>query len=133
MKSLDIRTIQLWVNQTQMVYLPEFSEILDISLDEWGSNLNILFQYELSSNHSFPSTDSKMFNIWIIDSKNIIPPPSDFYKFFGSFEKKFSEVNLATSNNGRVIPIDTITKYYIFVEEIKTVSENREEKLNEIL
>ena len=127
MKSLDIRTIQLWVNQTQMVYLPEFSEILDISLDEWGSNLNILFQYELSS------TNSKMFNIWIIDSKNIIPPPSDFYKFFGSFEKKFSEVNLATSNNGRVIPIDTITKYYIFVEEIKTTAENREEKLNEIL
>jgi len=126
MKSLDIRTIQLWVNQTQMVYLPEFSEILDISLDEW-SNLNILFQYELSS------TNSKMFNIWIIDSKNIIPPPSDFYKFFGSVEKKFSEVNLANSNNGRIVPIDTITKYYIFVEEIKTTAENREEKLNEIL
>ena len=127
MKSLDIRTIQLWANQTQIVYLPEFSEILDISFDEWGSNLNILFQYELSS------TNSKMFNVWIIDSKNIIPPPSDFYKFFGSVEKKFSEVNLANSNNGRVITIDTVTKYYIFVEEIKTTSENREEKLNEIL
>ena len=127
MKSLDVRTIQLWVNQTQMVWLPEFSEILDISLDEWRSNLNILFQYEL------PNTDSKMFNIWIIDSKNIISPPSDFYKFFGSVEKKFSEVNLGNSNNGRVIPVDTITKYYIFVEEIKTTAENREEKLNEIL
>ena len=127
MKSLDIRTIHNWVNQTQIVYLPEFSEILDISFDEWGSNLNILFQYELSS------TNSKMFNVWIIDSKNIIPPPSDFYKFFGSVEKKFSEVNLANSNNGRVIPIDTVTKYYIFVEEIKTTAENREEKLNEIL
>ena len=127
MKSLDNRTIQLWVNQTQMVYLPEFSEILDISFDEWGSNLNILFQYEISS------SNSKMFNIWIIDSKNIISPPSDFYKFFGSVEKRFSEVNLANSNNGRVISIDTITKYYIFVEEIKTIAENREEKLNEIL
>lgn len=127
MKSLDIRTIQLWANQTQIVYLPEFSEILDISFDEWGSNLNILFQYELSS------SNSKTFNVWIIDSKNIIPPPSDFYKFFGSVEKKFSEVNLANSNNGRVIPIDTVTKYYIFVEEIKTTAENREEKLNEIL
>ncbi len=127
MKSLDNRTIQLWVNQTQMVYLPEFSEILDISFDEWGSNLNLLFQYEISS------SNSKMFNIWIIDSKNIIPPPSDFYKFFGSVEKKFSEVNLANSNNGRVITVDTITKYYIFVEEIKTIAENREEKLNEIL
>ena len=127
MKSLDNRTIQLWVNQTQMVWLPEFSEILDISLDEWGSNLNILFQYEISN------SNSKMFNVWIIDSKNIISPPSDFYKFFGSVEKKFSEVNLGNSNNGRVIPVDTITKYYIFVEEIKTTAENREEKLNEIL
>lgn len=127
MKSLDNRTIQLWVNQTQMVYLPEFSEILDISFDEWGSNLSVLFQYELSS------TNSKVFNIWIIDSKNILPPPSDFYKFFGSVEKRFSEVNLANSNNGRIVPIDTVTKYYIFVEEIKTTAENREEKLNEIL
>ncbi len=127
MKSLDVKTIQLWVNQTQIVHLPEFSEILDISFDEWGSNINVLYQYELSS------TNSKMFNIWIIDSKNIISPPGDFYKFFGSIEKKFSEVNLANSNNGRVISMDTITKYYIFVEEIKTTAENREEKLNEIL
>ena len=127
MKSLDIRTIQNWVNQTQMFYLPEFSEILDISFDEWGSNLNVLFQYELSS------TNSKCFNIWIIDSKSILPPPSEFYKFFESVEQRFSEVNLANSNNGRMITIDTVTKYYIFVEEIKTTAENREEKLNEIL
>ena len=129
MKSLDIRTIQNWVNQTQMVYLPEFSEILDISFDDFGSNLNILYQW----NYELAGTNQKMFNIWIIDSKNIIPPPSDFYKFFGSVEKKFSEVNLGNSNNGRVITVDTITKLYIFVEEIKTISENREEKLNEIL
>lgn len=128
MKSLDIRIIRNWVNQTQSVYLPEFSEILDISCDDSG-DMNILYQwdYELSG------TNSKMFNVWIIDSKNIISPPSDFYKFFGSAEKRYSEVNLANSNNGRVIPIDTITKYYIFVEEIKTISENREEKLNDIL
>ena len=128
MKSLNVKTIQNWVNQTQMVHLPEFSEILDISFDV-GNNLNILYQYD----YQLSGIDSKMFNIWIIDSKNIISPPSDFYKFFGSVEKRFSEVNLANSNNGRVISIDTITKYYIFVEEIKTIAENREEKLNEIL
>jgi hypothetical protein len=74
-----------------------------------------------------------MFNIWLIDSVNIISPPSDFYKFFGSVDKRFSEVNLANSNNGKVVVIDNITKYYIFVEEVKTVAENREEKFNEIL
>jgi hypothetical protein len=129
MKSLDIRTIQNWVNQTQTVWLPDFSEILDISFDEWGSQLNILYQY----NYDLAGTNQKMFNIWLIDSKNIISTPSDFYKFFGSVENRFSEVNLANSNGGKVISIDTITKYYIFIEEIKTISENRDEKLKEIL
>ena len=129
MKSLDIRTIQNWVNRSQAVFLPDFSEILDISFDEWGSSFNILYQYD----YALAGTNQKMFNIWIIDSKNIIPPPSDYYKFFGTVEKKFSEVNLANANNGRIVPIETITKYYIFVEEIKTIAENRDEKLKEIL
>jgi hypothetical protein len=129
MKSLDIRTIQNWVNQTQMIHLPDFSEILDISFDEWGSNLNVLYQFD----YQLAGTNQKMFNIWIVDSKNLTPPPSDFYKFFGSVEKRFSEVNLANSNNGRVITLDTVTKYYIFVEEIKTIAENRDDKLKEIL
>ena len=50
-----------------------------------------------------------------------------------TIEKRFSEVNLANANNGRIVPIETITKYYIFVEEIKTIAENRDEKLKEIL
>ena len=129
MKSLDIRTIQNWVNQTQTIWLPDFAEILDISYDISGSQLNVLYQY----NYELAGTNQKLFNIWLIDSINIISPPSDFYKFFGSVDKRFSEVNLANSNNGKVIPIDTIIKYYIFIEEVKTVAENREEKLNEIL
>ena len=129
MKSLDIRTIQNYVNQSQAVFLPDFSEILDISFDEYGSQFNILYQYD----YQLAGTNQKMFNIWIIDSKNIIPPPNDFYKFFVTAERRYSEVNLANANNGRILPIETITKYYIFVEEIKTIAENRDEKLKEIL
>ncbi len=129
MKSLDIRTIQNYVNQTQPVWLPDFAEILDISFDEWGNQLNILYQFD----YQIAGTNQKMFNIWIMDSKNICPPPSDFYKFFGSVEKRFSEVNLANANNGRIVPIETSSKYYIFIEEIKTIAENRDEKLKEIL
>ena len=129
MNSLDIRTIQNWVNQTQPVWLPDFSEILDISFDEWGNQLNILYQFD----YQIAGTNQKMFNIWIMDSKNIYPPPSDFYKFFSSVEKRFSEVNLANANNGRIVPIETSSKYYIFIEEIKTIAENRDEKLKEIL
>ncbi len=129
MKSLDIRTIQNYVNQTQPVWLPDFAEILDISFDEWGNQLNILYQFD----YQIAGTNQKMFNIWIMDSKNICPPPSDFYKFFGSIEKRYSDVNLANANNGRIVPIETTTKYYIFIEEIKTIAENRDEKLKEIL
>ena len=129
MKSLDIRTIQNWVNHTQPVWLPEFSEILDISFDDYGSQFNILYQYD----YELSGTNQKMFNIWVIDSKNIYTPPSDFYKFFGTVEKRFSEVNLSYANNGKIVPIETITKYYIFIEEVKTVAENRDEKLKEIL
>lgn len=130
MRSINIRTIQNYVNQTQLVFLPDFSEILDISFDEWGGQLNILYQYD----YELSGTNEKIFNIWIVDSKNIISPPSDFYKFFNSVEKRYSEVNLANTNNGKVSILDTtITKYYIFIEEIKTVAENREEKLKELL
>jgi hypothetical protein len=129
MKSLDIRTIQPWLNQTQSIWLPDFSEILDMSFDEWGANINILYQYS----YELAGTNQKMFNIWIIDSNNIMSPPSDFYNFFGSVEKRQIEINLANANNGRIIPMDIITKYYIFIEEIKTVAENRDDKLEKVL
>jgi hypothetical protein len=128
MKSLDIRTIQNYVNKTQPVWLPDFAEILDISFDESGQ-LDILYQFD----YQISGTSQKMYNIWIMYSKNISPPPSDFYKFFGTVEKRFSEVNLSNANNGRIVPIETSSKYYIFIEEIKTIAENRDEKLKEIL
>ncbi len=128
MRSLNIETIQNWVNQTQPVWLPDFSEILDISFDE-NKVINILYQY----NYELAGPNKKMFNIWLIDSKNITSPPSDFYKFFGVVENRYSEVNLANSNNGKVMTTDVVIKYYIFIDEIKTIAENREEKLSEIL
>jgi hypothetical protein len=129
MKSLDIRTIQPYVNQTQPIWLPDFSEILDISYDITGSQLNILYQY----NYDLAGTNQKMFNIWLIDSTNIISPPSDFYKFFGTTDRRHIEINLANANGGRIIPHDEVRKLYIFIEEIKTIAENRDEKLKEIL
>jgi hypothetical protein len=129
MSSLDIRTIQPYVNQTQPIWLPDFSEILDISYDITGSQLNILYQY----NYDLAGTNQKMFNIWLIDSTNIISPPSDFYKFFGTTDRRHIEINLANANGGRIIPHDEVRKLYIFIEEIKTIAENRDEKLKEIL
>jgi hypothetical protein len=129
MRSLNIETIQNWINQIQRIWLPDFAEILDISFDESGNQLDILYQFDYQTSGS----SQKMYNIWIMYSKNICTPPSDFYKFFGSVEKRFSEVNLGDANNGRIVPIEISSKYYIFIEEIKTIAENREEKLSEIL
>ena len=67
MKSLDIRTIQNYVNQSQAVFLPDFSEILDISFDDYGGQLNMLYQYDWQS----AGAHQKLFNIFIIESKNI--------------------------------------------------------------
>lgn len=129
MRSLDIRTIQPYVNQTQSIWLPDFSEILDISYDISCSQLNVLYQY----NYELAGTNQKMVNIWLIDSINIISPPSDFYKFFGTTDRRHIEINLANANGGRIIPHDEVRKLYIFIEEIKTIAENRDEKLNNIL
>lgn len=126
MRSLDIRIIQNWVNQNQIVYLPEFSEVLDISFDDYGNQLNLFYQYDSCS-----VTNQKIYNIWITD--HIVRPPSDFYKFFKTVEKRFSDVNLANANNGIVPTLEKINRYYIFIEEVKTIAESREEKLNEIL
>lgn len=129
MKSFDIRTIQSYTNQVQTIWLPDFSEILNISYSNNYSQIDILYQYS----YELSAGNQKIFNIWIIDSTNIISPPSEGYRFFGHVERKFSEIQLGSANNGKIIPLELTTKYYIFIEEIKTVAENREEKLNEIL
>lgn len=129
MRSLDIRTIQPYTNQVQTIWLPDFSEILDISYSNNFNQIDVLYQYS----YELSAGNQKIFNIWIIESTNIIAPPSESYRFFGHVERSFSEIQLGSANNGKIIPLELTTKYYIFIEEIKTVAENREEKLNEIL
>jgi len=45
MMSLNITTIPLCINGTKSIWLPDFSEILDISLDEFNQ-VKILYQYD---------------------------------------------------------------------------------------
>lgn len=126
MRQLKIQKIALWSNQVIPIYVPDFSEILDIS--EMNGQLNILYQYD-----SMYNSNTKMFNLYIIENNNIYQPPSDYYKYFGKVEATHLEVNLSNANGGRIIVPENKMTYYIFIEEIKTIAENREEKLKDIL
>lgn len=90
MRSLDIRTIQSYTNQVQTIWLPDFSEILNISYSNNYSQIDILYQYS----YELSAGNQKIFNIWIIDSTNIISPPSEGYRFFVMLKENFQKYNL---------------------------------------
>lgn len=127
MKLLDVRTVEFTTNMVKNILIPEFSEILDISFDSFGG-LNVLYQYDIDHYDT-----KKSYNFWIIDSINVYSPPTDNYKFFGRIEKKYTEINLGNTTNGKVLPLEDLKTYYVFIEEIKTVDEHRDEILSDIL
>jgi hypothetical protein len=114
--------------------VPEFSKILNISFDEFSTNLNALLEHNPDQQVIIPGSQGRMVFYWITESKNLVSPPSGDYKYFTSLTKKVMEINLANTHNGRVIPYETNNwEYHIFLREVKTIAENRDEKLNEIL
>ena len=127
MKSLDVKILQLKPNIIESFSIPEFSDILDISFDNFG-DLKLLYQYDIEH-----YSNKKNYNLWIIDSINVYSPPTDNYKFFGRIEKKYTEINLGNTTNGIISPIEDLKTYYVFIEEIKTVAEHRDEILSDIL
>ena len=127
MKSLDVKILQLKPNIIESFQIPEFSDILDISFDNFG-DLKLLYQYDIEH-----YSNKKNYNLWLIDSINVYSPPTDNYKFFGRIEKKYTEINLGNTTNGIISPLEDLKTYYVFIEEIKTVAEHRDEILSDIL
>lgn len=127
MKSLDVRTVEFTTNMVKNILIPEFSEILDISFDSFGG-LKVLYQYDIDHYDT-----KKSYNFWIIDSINVYSPPTDNYKFFGRIEKKYTEINLGNTTNGIISPFEDLETYYVFIEDVKTVAEHRDEMLSGIL
>ena len=126
---LQIYTIPIFINNPSTFPLPEFSEILDISPDKYRNNLEILYKVDDQHVNSF---NTKIMSIYMTNSDSLIPP-SDSFKFFKIFETSFSEVDLSHANSGKIIPVENINKYYVFIEDVKTIAENRDEKLNKII
>lgn len=131
MKKYEIKQLPIWSGQINFLWLPDFSEIIDVSSNEAGSNLDILCLCPEGPN-------VKLFNFWISESQQysnfITQPPSESYKFFSKVQKGNSAVNLGLAMNGRIeVENYNTTRLYIFIEEVKTMAENRDKQLEKLV
>jgi hypothetical protein len=121
---VDINT---WCSFT----IPSFSDIINISFDPDNRTALVTYiNYEISDLHD--ATNDKLINIWITCDSTLLDPPNSNYKFFKIEEIKNSEINLSRTNNGVVNVVEYKHTYYIFLEKFKTISEERDIKINKI-
>ena len=131
MKKYEVKQLPIWSGQIQFLWLPDFSEIIDVSINEGVSNLDILCLCPEGPN-------VKLFNFWISESQQysnfITQPPSESYQFFGKVQKGNSAVNLGLAMNGRIeVENYNTSRLYIFIEEVKTMAENRDKQLEKLV
>lgn len=131
MKRYEIKHLQIWPNQMQILWLPDFSEIIDVSLNRSHYRLDVLCKCP-------EGADMKQFNFWISEvnqySNFLSQPPYESYQFIDKVEVINSSVNLGLANSGKVeVENHNTSRLYIFIEEIKTIAENRDKQLEEIV
>lgn len=104
--------------------LPDFAKILDISFDIFNQQIEILYEFRVES----PS--DKLLQIWITNSRNLQPPFNDDYYYWGKLQRSdIGNVDLSFTNNGKVPVAFRNETYYIFLFEIKSQSELRDQKI----
>jgi hypothetical protein len=112
--------------------IPSFSDIINISFDPDNRTALVTYtNYEISDLIDTTNHD-KLVNIWITCDSTLLNPPNSDYKFFKIEEIKNSEINLSRTNNGIVNVVEHKHTYYIFLEMFKTISEERDIKINKI-
>jgi len=114
-------------NYMHCARIPDFAQILDISFDQLDDQLEILYRY-------IPGNPSdKLLNIWISNSRNIVSTPTDDYHYWGKIQRQdIVPLDLSFTNNGKV-PILKITEtYHIFIHELKSINELRDQKIEDI-
>lgn len=104
--------------------LPDFAKVLDISFDIFNQQIEILYEYRIES----PS--DKMLNIWITNPRNLQPPFTDDYYYWGKLQRiDIGNVDLSFTNNGKVPVAFRNEIYYVFLMEIKSQAELRDQKI----
>ena len=112
--------------------VPTYSKLLDVYIIH--STLTILYEYDSTNYYNI----NKRFNLKIIkadiaDINNMVPTMFDYLKMITIEEPQKIETQ-STSNgvNFNLSPLNE-KKFLIFVNEIKSLDENRDEKLNNLL
>lgn len=104
--------------------LPDFAKILDISFDIFNHQIEILYEYRVEA----PS--DKLVQIWITNSRNLMSPFNDDYYYWGKLQRSdIGNVDLSFTNNGKVPVAFRNEIYHIFLFEIKSQSELRDQKI----
>ena len=108
--------------------VPDYAKILDISFDNHNSQLEVLYQFPENS----PS--DKIFNIWITENRNLQEPGiygEQYWNYWGKVQRMdIHNVELSYANNGRIPVTYRNETYYIFLMEIKSASELRNQKID---
>lgn len=105
--------------------LPDYARILDISFDIFNHEIEILYEYRVEA----PS--DKIIQIWITNSRNLQSPFSDGYYYWGKLQRtNINNIDLSFTNNGKVPVTITNDKYYVFLMELKSTNELRDQKID---
>jgi hypothetical protein len=112
--------------------VPTYSKLLDVYIIH--STLTILYEYDSTNYYDM----SKRFNFKFVkadiaDINNVVPNMFDYLKMITIEEpQKIETQSTFNGVNFNLSPLNE-KKFLIFVNEIKSLDENRDEKLNNLL
>lgn len=119
--------IYLQDRTTYIIYIPEFSELIDICIP-YMNTIKLLYSYSIESNQK------KSINLMIIDSTIEDFEVPEFYKYVKSCLVTEPQLNMSsTSNNLNMHVVNNSNYFHIFVYEIPTIAEVRDKKIEEII
>lgn len=115
-------------NYLHTVRIPDFAQILDISFDYFESQIEILYRYSPDQPHD------KVVNLWITGHRNICPPPIGDYYYWGKIQRQdIKKLDLSFTNMGKVPIVHSTETYHIFLFDIKSTNELRDQKIEEVI
>lgn len=115
-------------NYLHTARIPDFAQILDISFDYFESQIEILYRC------SPDQPRDKIVNLWITGPQSICPPPIDDYYYWGKIQRQdIRNLDLSFTNNGKVPIVHNTETYHVFLFNIKSINELRDQKIEEVI
>ena len=131
MKRLERKSLSFYETSDHYSFVvPSYSKLLDVSII--SSQIVILYEYD-SMNYY---TNDKTFGLKVIKesvSLDVVPFNYDFLKVITIREDQ--RIETQSTFNGVIFNLSPLNEksFLIFVNEIKSIDENRDDKLNNLL